>query len=105
VTRDIRPNLTNWTATSNVPGAAFVVDGTWHTSPYSTSDEVGVQHVLTGVPAQTVGGIRYRLHGWTDGSALFDRFSNPASNATYFSASYSTDGTTWTLINNVSPSP
>ena len=83
VTRDIHPNLTNWSVNTNVPGAAYVVDGTWHTSPYSTPDGVGVQHVLTGVPTQTIGSTRYRFHGWSDGSALTDSFSNGAANGTY----------------------
>ncbi len=83
VTRDIHPNLTNWSVNTNVPGAAYVVDGTWHTSPYSTPDGVGVQHVLTGVPTQTISSIRYRFHGWSDGSALTDSFANPTGNTTY----------------------
>ncbi len=83
VTRDIHPNLTNWSVNTNVPGAAYVVDGTWHTSPYSTPDGVGVQHVLTGVPTQTIGSTRYRFHGWSDGSALTDSFTNGAANGTY----------------------
>jgi len=83
VTRDIHPNQTNWSVNTNIPGAAYVVDGTWHTSPYSTPDGVGVQHVLTGVPTQTIGSTRYRFNGWSDGSALTDSFSNGAANGTY----------------------
>ena len=87
VTRDIHPNLTNWTVNTNVPGAAFVVDGTWHTSTYTTQDVVGVQHVLTSVPAQTIGANRYRLAGWVDGSALTDSFTTTAAPQT-FTADY-----------------
>lgn len=83
VTRDIHPNQTSWSVNTNVPGAAYVVDGTWHTSPYSTPDGVGVQHVLTGVPTQTIGSTRYRFRGWSDGSALTDSFTNGAANGTY----------------------
>ncbi len=84
VTRDIHPNTTNWSVNTNVPGAAYVVDGTWHTSPSpSTPDGVGVQHVLSGVPLQTIGGVRYRFNSWADGSALTDSFTNSASTATY----------------------
>jgi len=60
-----------------------VVDGTWQTSPYSTQDGVGIQHVLTGVPLQTIGSIRYRFKGWADGSALTDSFTNSAANGSY----------------------
>jgi glucose/arabinose dehydrogenase/regulation of enolase protein 1 (concanavalin A-like superfamily) len=83
VTQDIHPNTTNWSVNTNIPGAAYVVDGTWHASPYSTQDGTGVQHVLTGVPTQTIGTTRYRFNGWSDGSALTDSFANPAGNATY----------------------
>ena len=83
VTRDIHPHLTNWSVNTNIPGAAYVVDGTWHTSPYTTSDVVGVQHVLSGVPTQKIGSNRYRFQGWSDGSALTDSFTNSATNGSY----------------------
>ncbi|MBV9257751.1 MAG: PQQ-dependent sugar dehydrogenase [Ktedonobacteraceae bacterium] len=83
VTRDIHPHLTNWSVNTNIPGAAYVVDGTWHTGPYTTSDVVGVQHVLMGVPTQTIGANRYRFNGWADGSALTDAFTNSAANGSY----------------------
>jgi glucose/arabinose dehydrogenase len=40
VTRDIHPNQTNWSVNTNIPGGAYVVDGTWHTTPYTTQDGV-----------------------------------------------------------------
>jgi glucose/arabinose dehydrogenase/regulation of enolase protein 1 (concanavalin A-like superfamily) len=83
VTRDIHPNTTNWSVNTNVPGAAYVVDGNWHTTPYTTQDGVGVQHMLMGVPTQKVGSTRYRFNGWSDGSALTDSFSNPPTSTTY----------------------
>lgn len=97
VTRDIHPNVTNWSVNTNVSGASYVADGTWHTTPYTTQDGVGVQHVLTGVPIQKIGSTIYRFNGWSDGSALTDTFANPASNTTY-TANY--DPVTTTL-----PSP
>jgi glucose/arabinose dehydrogenase len=73
VTKDIQPNLTTWSAATNVAGAGYWVDGAWQTGPYSAQGVVGVVHVLTGMaPAQTVGGVRYRFTGWADGSALTD---------------------------------
>lgn len=83
VTRDIHPTQTSWSVNTNIPGAAYVVDGTWHTTPYSTQDGVGIKHVLTGVPLQTIGGNRYRFNGWADGSALTDSFTNTSANGTY----------------------
>jgi uncharacterized repeat protein (TIGR01451 family) len=84
VTKDIHPNLANWSVSANVPGIGYTVDGTWHTGPYSTQDVVGVQHVLSGMPlAQTISGTRYRFVGWADGSALTDSFTAAATPASY----------------------
>ncbi len=83
VTRDIHPNVTSWTVKSNVAGAKFFVDGTLQAGSYTTSDVVGVQHVLMGLPDQVIGGTEYRLHGWADGSGQTDRFTAGASPATY----------------------
>ena len=55
VTQDIHPSTTSWSVNTNVAGAPYFVDGTWHTTPYSTSDGVGIQHVLSGVPTVKVG--------------------------------------------------
>jgi len=82
-TRDIQPNLTTWTVNTNVSGAAFVVDGTWHTSTYTTQDVVGVTHVLASLPTQTIGAQRYRFHGWSDGSSLADTFTTTAANQSF----------------------
>lgn len=97
VTRDIHPNLTTWSVNTNVPGAEYVVDGTWHTGPYSTQDVVGVQHVLSGVPAQMIGASKYRFNGWADGSALADNFFSSASGGA-FTANYD-------LVSSTMPSP
>jgi PKD repeat protein len=83
VTRDIHPNVTTWTANSSVAGAKFWVDGYLKTNSFTTSDVVGVQHVLIGVPDQVIGGTEYRLHGWSDGSPQTDKFVSSASPATY----------------------
>ncbi len=73
VTKDITPNLTTWSATTNVAGAGYSVDGSWQTGAYSAQSVVGVVHVLSGLPlAQTIGGTRYRFVGFADGSALTD---------------------------------
>jgi glucose/arabinose dehydrogenase/regulation of enolase protein 1 (concanavalin A-like superfamily) len=83
VTRDIHPNTTSWTVISNVAGAKFFVDGTLQTGSFTTTDVVGVQHVLIGIPAQVIGSTRYRLHGWADGSGQIDKFAASASPTTY----------------------
>ena len=70
VTRDIHPKFTNWSVKTNILGVTYVVDGALHTTPYTTKDGVGIQHVLTGTLTQTIGSTRYRFNGWSDGSAL-----------------------------------
>jgi len=83
VTRDIHPNLTSWTVASNVAGSLVSVDGTLRTTPYTTTDVVGVKHVLMALPTQNLGGTRYRFNVWADGSDLDDSFTSGASPATY----------------------
>lgn len=84
VTKDLHPNLTNWSVSASVPGAGYFVDGAWHTGTYSAQDVVGVKHILTGMPlVQVIGGIRYRLAGWADGNALTDSFTSSATPASY----------------------
>ena len=94
VTKDIHPNTTSWTVNDATAGTAYFVDGAWHTGTYTTSDVVGVQHVLTGMPlAQVSGTTRYRFVGWAGGSALTDSFTSTATAATY-TANYETATTT-----------
>ena len=72
-TQDLHPNLTTWSTSTNVPGTGYSVDGSWETGPATFTGVAGVVHVLDGLPqAQTVGGVRYRFVGWSDGSALTD---------------------------------
>jgi len=93
-TKDIQPNLTSWTANTNVPGAGYFVDGSWQTGTYSTTDVVGVKHVLTGMPlAQTVGGTTYRFAGFADGSALTDAVTAGSGPGNY-TAQYDPDKST-----------
>ena len=73
VTKDLYPNLTSWSAGTNVPGTGYSLDGAWRAGATSTEDVVGVVHVLSGLTyAQTIGGVRYRFVGWSDNSALSD---------------------------------
>ena len=86
-TADIKPNLTTWTATTNVAGMPFYVDGVWHNAAYTTQDVVGVQHVLMGQAEDGSGGQSYRMQGWNDGSSTLGEmtrsFTTTASSATY----------------------
>jgi glucose/arabinose dehydrogenase/regulation of enolase protein 1 (concanavalin A-like superfamily) len=83
VTQDIHPALASVSAKSNVAGTAYTVDGAWQTGPTTIPGVVGVKHVLMGVPAQTVAGIRYRFKGFADGSAISDPITLPAAGGSY----------------------
>jgi len=74
VTRDVTPNPATWSATTNVPGGGYFIDGALQNAPATISDRAGTKHVLAGLPVQTLGGTRYRFHGWSDGSPLTDSF-------------------------------
>lgn len=92
-TRDIHPVVTTWSADTNVPGAAYVVDGALRTGPSTTSDVIGVRHVFAGLPTQVVNGTRYRFRGWSDGRALTESFTTIAGAPTHV-ALYDPVGTT-----------
>ena len=84
VTKDIKPNTTSWTVKDPTAGTGYFVDGAWHTGTYTTTDVVGVHHVLTGMAlAQVNSTTSYRFFGWADGSALTDSFASAAAPATY----------------------
>jgi glucose/arabinose dehydrogenase len=99
VTKDIHPNLTTWSAGTNVPGAGYFVDGAWQTGPDNVQDVVGVVHVLSGMPlAQTISGSRYRFLGWADGNALTDTVtagSGPGSYTAEYEAVTTTMPSPW----------
>src|SRR5258708_36910854 len=98
VTHDLHPNLANWSASANVPGAGYWVDGLWEPAPYAVSDVVGVRHVLTGMALQqSIAGNPYRFAGWADGSALTDTIA-VASGSASFTAQYD-------AVQNAMPSP
>ncbi len=72
-TKDLQPNLATWSTGTSVPGTGYSVDGMWETGPATFTGVAGVVHVLSGLPLpQTVGGVRYRFAGWSDGGALTD---------------------------------
>jgi glucose/arabinose dehydrogenase len=98
VTHDLHPNLATWSASANVPGAGYWVDGLWQTAPYTVSDVVGVRHVLTGMALQqSIGGNPYRFAGWADGSALTDTIAVGSGSAS-LTAQYD-------AVQNAMPSP
>ncbi len=102
VTQDLHPNTTTWTASANVAGAGYAIDGQWVTGPFSTTDVVGVQHVIAGMPlVQAIGGSRYRFAGFADGSTLTDTFtagSGPGSYTANYEPVTSTMPSSWQSV-------
>lgn len=100
VTQDLHPNLVTWSTSTNVPGTGYSVDGSWETGPVTYTGVAGVVHVLAAVPqAQTVGGTRYRLVGWSDGSTLTDTVtagSGPASSVALYEPVVNSVPSPWT---------
>lgn len=91
VTRDVHPAPATWTAGANVAGASYLVDGVLHTGGYTATDRVGTTHVLSALPVQVIGGVRYRFRGWSDGAALQDTFTATAAPSAH-TALYDTVG-------------
>ncbi len=86
VTKDLHPNLTTFSTSTNVPGTGYSVDGAWETGPVTFTGVAGVVHVLDGMfLPQTVGGVgaRYRFSGFADGSALTDTITAGSGPGTY----------------------
>lgn len=81
VTRDVQAKRTSWSVSASAQGASYIIDGVLHTGPITIQDRVGTTHVLSGIPAQTVNGVRYRLRGWSDGSGLTATVTAAARNA------------------------
>lgn len=100
-TRDIQPALSSFTVTSSVAGGGYFIDGSWHTSTSTTNDVVGIRHVLSALPTETLGGQRYRLSGWASGGVLTDSFATAASPTTHtvnFEAAPTGPPAPWTSV-------
>ena len=83
VTRDILPNKSTVTLTSNVPGLQVNLDGQPQTTPHSFEGVVGITRTLQAPSPQSFGGQNYQFQSWSDGGASTHTISTPASATTY----------------------
>lgn len=85
----IIPVVVSVTVRPNLPGRAFMVDGTPYTTAQTFSWTAGTSHSVETTSLQSeVAGVQYLWSGWSDGGALAHTIT-PASSATY-TASFTT---------------
>ncbi|WP_323055460.1 PQQ-dependent sugar dehydrogenase [Mycolicibacterium sp. J2] len=81
--KDVFPNLTDFTVTASNPNATFTVDGVPHTGSFSEKGVVGVQRVLSAPSTQHTSAGELIFIGWGDGGAQTHTVTTPASDANY----------------------
>ncbi|HSB56383.1 MAG TPA: PQQ-dependent sugar dehydrogenase [Nitrosopumilaceae archaeon] len=82
-TRDVLPNKSTITLTSNVSGLQVNLDGQPQTTPYSFVGVVGMTRTLQAPSPQSLGGQSYQFQSWSDGGAATHTISTPSSDTTY----------------------
>jgi glucose/arabinose dehydrogenase len=86
VTRDIQPQTSQVTVTTNPPGLALALDGQPITGPTTFTGVVGMQRTLGAAAMQNSTGAnarRYQFQSWSDGQAATHSISTPAASTTY----------------------
>ncbi|MGI0005492.1 MAG: PQQ-dependent sugar dehydrogenase, partial [Nitrososphaera sp.] len=87
--RDIRPNESTVTLSSNVTGLELALDGQPRITPHSFVGVVGVQRTLEAPATQVLDGRIYDFQSWSDGGARVHTVTMPPNGATltaYYSA-------------------
>ena len=87
-TRDVTPNKSTVTLSSNVPGLQVNLDGIPETTPYSFVGVVGFNRTIAAPNPQTFNGQSYGFNSWSDGGAATHSILTPSINTTY-TASFS----------------
>ncbi|HSB56384.1 MAG TPA: PKD domain-containing protein, partial [Nitrosopumilaceae archaeon] len=82
-TRDVLPNKSTITLTSNVSGLQVNLDGQPHTTSYSFVGVVGMTRTLQAPSPQNLGGQTYQFQSWSDGGGATHTISTPPSNTVY----------------------
>src|SRR5574338_842503 len=81
--RDILPNKSTITLTSNVPGLQVNLDGQPQATPYSFDGVVGIIRTLEAPTPQSLEGQTYQFQSWSDGGTATHTISTPLSDTTY----------------------
>lgn len=90
--REIYPNRSTYTITSNPSGLQLFLDGESIFTPYSYTTTVGAVQTVEARSPQTLNGLTYQFSNWSDGGAATHSIKIPATNAT-LTANYTTSGT------------
>ena len=82
ITRDVRPQTSQFTLTTQPPGLSLTLDGQPMTAPRTVTGVIGVERDL-GAADQNFNGRRYRFSNWSDGGAATHTIATPASARTF----------------------
>lgn len=82
-TRDVTPNKSSITLSSNVPGLQVTLDGIPEITPYSFVGVVGFNRTLGAPDPQSLNGQTYQFSSWSDGGAATHTIITPSTNTTY----------------------
>ena len=81
--RDILPNKSTITLTSNVPGLQVNLDGQPQITPNLFVGVVGITRTLQAPSTQSLGGQEYQFQSWSDGGLATHTISTPPTDTTY----------------------
>ncbi len=90
--REIYPNRSTQTITSNPSGLQLYLDGESIFTPYSYTTTVGAVQTVEARSPQTLNGLTYQFSNWSDGGAATHSIKVPATNTT-LTANFTTSGT------------
>ncbi|HEX6708342.1 MAG TPA: PQQ-dependent sugar dehydrogenase [Albitalea sp.] len=82
VTRDLLPQKSHFTLSTQPAGLHLTLDGQPLTAPRTTTGVVGMERDL-GAADQDFNGRRYRFTRWSDGGAAMHTIATPAADTTY----------------------
>jgi glucose/arabinose dehydrogenase len=82
-TRDVIPNKSTITLSSNVPGLQVNLDGAPENTPYSFVGVVGFNRTIGAPDPQSLSGQTYAFSSWSDGGAATHTILTPSTNTTY----------------------
>jgi len=97
-TRDVLPNKSTLTLTSNVLGLKVNLDGQPQTTTYSFVGVVGMTRTLQASSPQSLGGQTYQFQSWSDGGAATHTINTPPSDTTYTENYVATPGGSYPII-------
>ncbi|MBK9317106.1 MAG: PQQ-dependent sugar dehydrogenase [Acidobacteria bacterium] len=83
ITRDIQPNVVDFTLTSNIPGISLILDGQPVTVPITIHGATGLFRSIGAPSPQVISGSNYEFVSWSDGGPATHTITTPSVNTTY----------------------